>query len=553
MLNIPNPYKMQTRTLILASLLAIGTFAPAQVVHRYWVAFTDKVGTPCTINNPSEYLSQRALDRRVRMHIGIDSLDLPVNPAYTEALRQTGGIVWTVSKWLNGAVFYAADSSGMESTLWALPFVASVEYYGQGSLQRGEVEEWFFGHPATAQTCDTLFGPDYYGLGHYNINTMNGIPLHRGGYQGEGVLVGVCDVGFPGVDTLEAFATLRDEGRLVATRDFVYGGNHVFDVHSHGTRVLSNMAAYLPGIYVGTAPRASYILCRTEDVGGESPLEEYFWAAAMEYLDSMGVDIVNTSLGYRYFDDDSRDHSPATLDGRTAPMTRAANAASSRGILVVVAAGNEGYDPAPNIGVPADSPAALTVGAIDHEGLRALFSSFGPTADGRIKPDVMSPGESVWVVNPDGSVQQVNGTSFASPILAGLAACMMQRHPTLGPAAWCDSLRAWGSLATNPDNENGYGVPDMGLALRDTQEVNLIAVDGNVLRLHPNPATDYVRLPLEGSAASSRIELYDATGRRLFLLISPAPHLDLSTLPRGTYLLRLITPTTTRTARLVKL
>lgn len=522
---------MKTRLLLAATLLAFCSAAEGQEVHRWWVEFTDKAGSPYSIGNPSEYLGPRALERRARLGIGIDSLDLPVSPAYTEALRQTGGTLWAVSRWLNGALLYAADSTGMAATLRSLPGVAHTVYYGVGSLDRVDLPNWNDGEQRTPRAYDRPYSPEYYGLAYDNINTLNGIALHRAGYEGQGMLVGVCDGGFSGVETLAAFAALRNEGRLAATRDFVYGGTDVFDIHSHGTRVLSNLAAYLPGLYVATAPKASYILCRTEDSGSESPVEEYLWAAAVEYMDSLGVDVVNTSLGYRVFDDSSLNYPDEALDGQTAPMTRAANAAALRGILVVVAAGNDGYDPGPNIGVPADSPAALTVGAMERDGWRAVFSSFGPTADGRIKPDIMALGQDVWVVNPDGTLEEVRGTSFASPIAAGMATCVAQRYPTLGPAAWCDSIRSWGDRAAQPDDQYGYGTPDFGLALRG------------------NPPAGIGDTPLSANDEPVlRTELYDIAGRRL----PTGESVDPSPLPRGIYFLRLVTPSGTRTKKVVK-
>lgn len=543
------------KRLTLATLLlmaAAGT-ATAQEVHRWWVRFADKAGSPYTLESPSEYLGPRALERRARLGVGIDSTDLPVSPAYTDALRREGYRIWAASRWLNGVLVYTSDSSSVDATLRALPGVEGVEYYGVGSLTRTEIPDWTDGMPVAPQPYDSLYTPEYYGLGYDNINTLNGIGLHRAGYEGQGLLVGVCDGGFSGADTLEVFSTLRSEGRLVAVRDFVYGGDRVFDLHSHGTRVLTNLAADVPGLYVGTAPKAAYILCRTEDLGGESPVEEYLWAAAMEYMDSLGVDVVNTSLGYLTFDDTRWDHPAEALDGQTAPMTRAANAASTRGILVVVSAGNNGIGPGPSIGAPADSPLALVVGAIGHDGQRTPFSSHGPTADGRIKPDVMALGQDVWVVNPDGTLEEVRGTSFSSPIMAGMAACMVQRYPTLDPTAWADSLRAWGNLASHPLDDYGYGVPDFGLALRGGPTLNIDGADGNVPRLYPNPATDCVEIVGDDGRPASRVEVFDALGRRLLFLDSPTRRIDLSLLPRGTYLLRLTSPTASHTARIVKL
>lgn len=521
-------------------------------MHRWWVGFTDKAGSPYSIENPSDYLSPRALERHARLGIAIDSLDLPVNPAYTDALRQTGGMVWTVSRWLNGAILYAADSTGMDSLLRALPFVSEVKYFGTTDLTRTEVNEWYYEFPAEALPFDTLHGPEYYNLSYPNIQPLNGFRMHQAGYEGEGILIGVCDGGFAGVDTVEAFELLRTEGRLVATRDFVYGGDRVYDIHSHGTRVLSTMATNLPGVYVGTAPKASYALCRTEDVHYESPAEEFLWTAGVEYLDSLGADVVNSSLNYYRFDDTTWNYTPDALDGHTAYISRAAYTAATRGILVVVSSGNEGALEAPNIGMPSDGPLALTVGSIDQFGNRSYFSSFGPTADGRLKPDVMAPGDDIWVFNPSGKVQRCSGTSFSCPIMAGMAACLMERHPTLRPAAWCDSIRAWGDRAAQPDNEYGYGTPDFSLALRTRPGAAIDNAGAPGLTLTPNPATDWVEIGGIDITPATQITLYDNSGRAL-----PCPldgtRLDISSLPRGIYLLRITSHKASHKAKIIRL
>ena len=539
------------KKIIVLLLCLLPTLLPAQndMRYRYWVQFADKQGTPYTVNNPSVYLSQRALDRRARLGIAIDSLDLPVNPTYVQAVAATGGTVWSVSKWLNGVVLYIVDSTGVEDMLRAMSFVDDVQFYGRGSIQRANVWEWSYGDNPSAAEFDTLFGPEYYGRGYPNINMLNGSVLHRAGYDGEGVLVGVCDGGFPGVDTMQYFEVLRNEGRLVATRDFVYGGTQVFDVFSHGTEVLSTMATYLPGIYVGTAPKASYVLCRTEDAEYETPLEEFFWAAAVEFMDSLGVDVVNASVGYTTFDDPSWDHPAVAFDGRTTPISRAAETASNRGILVVLAAGNDGRNPGPNIGVPADSPSALTVGAVNSNGVRSVFSSYGPTADGRIKPDVMALGDDVWLINRFGKMQMDDGTSFASPIMAGMAACLMQRYPTLGPAAWCDSIRSWGSLAGNPDNMKGYGIPDFGRVSFNVGIHNL-QVTNTELLIYPNPANE--RLTVSGLTDNATLQVLDVYGRVVGTPSLTDGVVNVSALKPGVYLLRAMDTGATVTIKFIK-
>lgn len=529
--------------------------AEAQQVYRYWVTFADKAGTPYTLDNPSAYLGPRALERRAKIGIGIDSLDLPVNPAYLEYLRQAGGTVWSVSKWLNGAVVFSDNE--MAATLEALPCVQTVTSLGQGGTLAPEAEE-SYGYDVDTVAYDSIYDRGYYGYGHRNIRQLNLMPLHRAGYDGRGVMIGVCDAGFPGVESRKAFAALRESGRLVATRNFAYADNDVYCAHMHGTSVLSCMAGLHPGRLVGSAPQASYVLCITERTEEESPIEELLWASAVEWMDSLGVDIVNTSLGYVTFDDITFNHPYSDFDGRTAPLSRAAETAVSRGMMMVVAAGNDGYLDTPSIYTPADAESVLTVGAVSDEGGRAFFSSWGPTADGRIKPDVMALGESSSVVLPDGNLLQLDGTSFASPIMAGAVACVMQMHPRWSPARICDSLRTWGDNALTPDNENGYGIPDISramLAVDDTTDHSAIAVaDVLPCRLYPNPVESEATLTLPAGMPVVEGTLYDALGRRrMDCRLSGGQHrLDLRGLEAGVYVLHLTSPVGRQTLRLIK-
>ena len=529
--------------------------AEAQIGNRYWVGFRDKAGTPYSVERPGEFLGERALARRARLHVGIDSLDLPVNPACLEAVRQAGGRVWGVSKWLNGAIVFS--DTAMDEALAALPCVGEVTALGWGSTFPPD-ESDYPGIEVDTIAYSVPYDTGYYGYGRRNIIQLNLMPLHRAGYDGEGVLVGVCDAGYPGVESREIFAPLRESGRLVATRDFAYAGDNVFTVMQHGTSVLGCMAGLRPGLYVGSAPQASYILCRTEKTNEESPIEEYHWVCAMEYLDSMGVDIVNNSIGYSTFDDSIYNHAPADFDGATLPMSRVAAMATSRGILVVVAAGNDGYLGSPNIYTPADAASALTVGAVTRDGERASFSSWGPTADGRIKPDVMALGEMANVVVHDGLLLSLNGTSFAAPIMTGAAACLMQMHPDWHPGRVCDSLRAWGDNSATPDNEYGYGIPDMGRALADT--AGLTAGIGrspgseSPYTLHPNPADRLATVVLPTATAQVQAALYDTLGRiqRHDILTARQSTIDLGGLAAGVYILRLTAPEGQQTLRLIK-
>ena len=451
------------KLLIVALLLQAVVSLHGQEVYKYWVRFADKAGCSYDISHPSQFLSERALQRRTNQRIAVDSLDLPVSSVYLQALSDMGYSIQHRSRWLNGAVIYSATDS-LGTGLDSLPFVREVHPFGRFSLT----------HPDDAVSPLPLDRPEsytyepfeasYYFYGYEQIRQLSGIRLHSEGYQGQGLVIGVCDGGFPGVDSIPCFDSLRNSGRLIATRDFVWLGDEVFNTNQHGTLVMSNIAAYQPGLYVGTAPMASYVLCRTENTNSESLLEEYNWTAAAEYLDSLGADIITTSLGYFYFDDTTSSHTLADLDGRTAPITQAAEIAVSRGILVVNAAGNDGNSSPQHLNTPADAPSVLTVGAATADGTVADFSSYGPTADSRIKPDVLAFGQGVSCINPQGYIVTASGTSMACPILAGMMACLWQRYPRLTPRQLCDSVRSWGSTSRLPDLHGGFGIPDFSRA-----------------------------------------------------------------------------------------
>lgn len=525
---------------LLAALLLTAWTVEAQPVYKYWVEFTDKRGTPFRLDAPEEYLGPRALERRARQRIQLDSMDLPVNPAYVEALQQEGLTVLHSSKWFNGVIAYSADSLA-DDREWP-DFVRGVRLCEVSPLSVPDTDVPNLGYSLPVFDYDTLYGADYYGGGFAQISQLNGQMLHRCGYEGKGVLIGVCDCGFPGVDTAAIFDSMRAEGRLVATRDFVWPmEDNVFNMHSHGTHALSTMAVLVPGMYVGTAPKASYVLCRTENVLLETLLEEYNWTVAAEWLDSLGADIISTSLGYFFFDDSTQSHSLEDLDGRTAPMSRAAGIAVSRGMLVVNSAGNDGWSEPQHLNVPADVPQVLTVGAVDSAGVRADFSSFGPTATLCIKPDVMAMGVNVISASPDGLFRYTNGTSLSCPVMAGMMACLRQRFPQLTPGQLCDSVRSWGSLAAFPDHFSGYGIPDFSHAVSGMPVgIGNGEGQGEPFLLYPNPARREAMVVLQ---SAGRVEVYDLKGGRVFFreVDNMTGQVKLPLLPAGVYLVRVST------------
>lgn len=538
--------------------ISLGVTAQSQEVYKFWVQLHDKAGSAYTLDDPEAYLGPRALERRQQQGIAVDSLDLPVSEAYLQSLRQAGFTVQNRSKWLNGVTLFAVDSA-LTAALDTLPFVDTVIFCERSTIEAPDIVAFGSGWPYFPMLYDSIYDSTYYRFSYPQIAQLKGVELHKRGFEGQGLIIGVCDGGFPGVDSICYFDSMRNEGRLLASRDFVWSGDQVFSVHAHGTKVLSLMASNLPGYFVGTAPKASYVLCRTENTERETILEEYNWISAAEYLDSLGADIITTSLGYFTFDDSTQSHTLADLDGRTTPMTIAGDIAVSRGMLVINAAGNNGDEGSGRLNSPADAEQVLTVGAATIDNEWAPFSSFGPTADQRVKPDVMALGAEVYGATAEGNLSIGSGTSLATPVLAGMMACLWQHYPDLTPYQLCDSVRAWGSLADQVDMHSGYGIPDFSRAfLADTVPDTIPVVgierpmdDGLQFRLWPNPCQG--RVVVEAPASASVLIIRDMMGREVKRIPVSAVRFEVSLegVSEGVYFVTVVAPEVSGTQRVV--
>lgn len=490
-------------------LLLVDTLWAQIAPDKYWVQFSDKNNTPYSIYYPESYLSPRALQRRANQKIVIDEYDLPVTPDYLRRLSQTGATILNVSKWLNGAIVYIDDEQVLQA-VENLPFVVSTRLCY--AIMQNYYDD---NYPVRVEGSSLGYIPSFYGDAFNHINTINGKPLHDAGFMGEGMVIAVMDGGFIGVDTIGIFKALRNEGRLLGTRNFVDKNASVFKDSQHGTACLGLMAGYLPNEYVGTAPQASYYLFMTEDVYSENIIEEYNWVCAAEFADSLGVDVCSTSLGYVDFDNEEWTHSYADLDGATTPISRGAAIACSRGMLCVNSAGNSGQKPFPYIGAPADVKDVLTIGAVNVNGELAPFSSVGPTSDNRIKPDVLAMGWGDVVVAYNGTYYSGSGTSFSCPIVAGMVACLWQARPYATPREINDALRQTANRHETPDNKYGYGLPDFGMAMDVLPESKDIETD-NLISIYPNPSSGNIHIQLK-DALRVNILVSDILGQKLFL------------------------------------
>ncbi|MCC7467505.1 MAG: S8 family serine peptidase, partial [Saprospiraceae bacterium] len=447
--------------IVLILILCHTTSANAQRISKFWISFKDKQDSPYCLCRPEEFLSFRALERRYKAGIPLDESDLPVNPAYLEALKQAGAVVHNSSKWLNAAAVMADSVTARK--LETLPFVQEISYLGphlkyRNLPNRPEKKR----APLTKNPAIQGRDVPYWGYAGQQ-NQMLGIPLlHMAGHRGKDIWVAVLDGGFSNADTIPMFDSTALQGRLFQGWDFVERDAAVYESAQHGTSVLSVMASNIPYYFVGTAPDATYFLLKTEDTGGEFPIEEANWVAAAEWADSVGIDILNASLGYTVFNDRSLGHFKHELDGQTSIGARGARYAAAKGMIVCNSAGNEGDGEWRTIGVPADAFDIVAVGAVDASGARASFSSMGPTADHRIKPDLVAPGDQIVVAGNVGiSLGLSSGTSLASPMLAGAIAALWSAYPEKPASEIMEAVYASADQRFAPDNERGFGLPDM--------------------------------------------------------------------------------------------
>lgn len=538
---------------LLVIMLVAAVVMQAQIsTNIYWVQFTDKANSPYSIDNPEEYLSQRALERRARLNIAIDEYDIPVNPQYLQAVADCGAELINPSKWLNGVSVYTTNQSVIDA-INALEFVEVVRNCPNNLQAQEWKERWMAIEQRPADKASVSRG--YYGGAETQVTQLKVDELHAMGYDGTGVLIAVLDGGFIGTQDHVCFDRIREEGRLIATRDFVYGSTSIYSQSTHGTSCFSTIGAYDPENMVGTAPMASFILIHTEDGDAENIVEEYNWVSGAEYADSLGVDVCTTSLGYIDFDMPQWDHPFEHFDGHTAPMTIGAEIAASRGILCTNSAGNEGGGIC-TLGIPADAEHIITVGAVNSIGQRAYFSSVGPTYDNRIKPDVMAMGEDTYVASGYSGWQPYyngSGTSFSNPVLAGAVACLRQARPTASVQDICDALRAAGNNVSNPDNYNGYGIPNCVMALELIDNVNELSLGENeIISVYPNPAKGNVRILVKEGIHVNNMTLYDITGRTLFNTMNVNEmETVLNTMGSGVYTINMVSESGSQTLKVV--
>ncbi len=451
-------------------LILIGSLqTQAQLAENtYWVQFSDKNQSNYYINQPEFFLSERALERRARYHIPIDSLDLPVNQWYVDSVRNQGALILNPSKWFNGTTVYINNPNIIEK-INALPFAKVIAHPSFPPFPIDDLEWRSIKQPVHYQNetkRDQQYWENYdYGKADLQISMLNGKVLHQNNYRGQGMLIAVLDAGF-GSGDLSFIAPLIENGQIQYTWDFVTQDSNVFNDHYHGKSVLSTMGAMEEGEIVGTAPLANYLLFRTENTASENLIEEFNWISACELADQMGADLINSSLGYHKYDLSESSYSWNDLNGETAPISIASNIVASKGILLFASAGNDGNNTWKKISPPADAEGCITIGAVNKDEEKAAFSSVGYTSDGRIKPDVVALGKNAYGISST-AVTSISGTSFSSPILCGMTACLWQVDKNKTNFEIKQLLKELGNQSSDPDSLLGYGIPNFQKAYQE--------------------------------------------------------------------------------------
>ncbi|MFY0604143.1 MAG: S8 family serine peptidase [Flavobacteriaceae bacterium] len=513
-----------------------------------WVYFVDKPNASTFLNNPTSMLSQRALDRRSKQNISVDFTDVPIDITYYNAIKNVTGItVLAKSKWLN-AIHVRGNQSDIDGLETLFSFVLKIDFANKLLNNRGVSQQQTAHHLEKLNTNENF----NYGNATNQIEMLKGDYLHEEGYTGDGMIIAILDAGFPNVNTLSGFQRLRDHNKILGGYNFVERTNNFYSRDSHGTHVLSDIGGYLENQFVGTAPDASFYLFITEDYQRETPLEESLWVEAAEKADSLGVDVINTSLGYSTFDNSNYNYTYADMDGKTTFISRGAELAASRGMLLVNSAGNSGSSAWFYVTAPADAPSILTVGAVDASRNLASFSSRGPTFDNRIKPDVMAQGRSSGIINYiSGNPTSASGTSFSSPIMAGSVACLWQAFPNKTSEEIIQTIKNSADRATVPDNNFGYGIPDFQLAYTVLSEQNDIGLKD--VNIYPNPVSNQLSFTFTNNQSEYQIDVYNVIGKKVISYIDLTSNsIDVSSLSRGIYILKMIHQSEYKTFKLIK-
>jgi serine protease AprX len=514
----------------------------------YWVQLKTKTGTPFSISHPESYLSQRAIERRIKNEIQIDSTDLPVNPQFIDSLRSIGFLAKHTSRWMNGVIAIYQDTIEVDSI--KLPsFVSFIE------LRKSTLKSTPLIAINKFDEADSL-AESYYGNSTDQITMLNGQLLHQYS-KGKGVQIAVIDAGFLNADKLEVFDSLFARNGVLGTIDFANPGNNIYNEHSHGTNVLSILSANHPGKLIGSAPDASYWLLRSEVDPTESPVEEDYWIVAAEFADSVGCDVISTSLGYTTFDNGLWNHNYGEFTGDSIRISRAVNLAVKKNIVVVCAAGNDGNKAWHYICTPSEARDVLSVAAVNNQREITSFSSRGLGDSAFVpKPDVAALGQGTAIIQTDGSYSSGSGTSFSAPIIAGMAACLVGIFPDSSATAIIQMIREAGHLYPEHSDEYGYGIPNFGNFIVKIIQSKKDFSENNSITFFPNPFDDCLYFISQNKI--ERLDIYSFNGHIVFStgkddsVLRNQMLTSLSDLPKGLYFAVIRDQKSVQTIKLIK-
>ncbi|MEY3186586.1 MAG: hypothetical protein RL675_410 [Bacteroidota bacterium] len=506
---------------ILTILLIALHFPLSAQYTRYIVAFTDKNGTSHQLDNPSTYLSAKSIARRLKYKISYDSTDLPVSKIYLDSIIKTGKVtIINTSKWLNQVLIQTTDEVAL-AKINTFSFVRKRKAVGYrpNNIKSQDYIEEITENNALNVNMSSHSSALNYGNSGKQIGLHSGEFLHNIGFKGKGISIAILDGGFFNYQSIKAFDSVRLSGNIKSTWDFIENNEMVNEDDPHGMYCFSILAGNLSGLHIGSAPESAYYLYRTEDVKTEFPVEEQYWAVAAERADSLGIDMISSSLGYTTFDDPSMNYNYGDMNGKNTSITKAAELAFKKGMIVMNSAGNSGTNSWKFIGAPADGEHVLAVGAVNATGQVAPFSSFGPSFDQRTKPDIASVGWGTSLISSNGSAATGNGTSFSNPNIAGLIACLWQAFPEMSNIDIITAVKKSGSQYLNPDTRIGFGIPDMKKAftLLEIQRIsknNPGLFNQSTLKAFPNPFLNKIKLIYKAPVSGTLdLRMLDITGK----------------------------------------
>ncbi len=551
---------------LLLFLFIITSLSSFSQVEDAWVFLKDKPKSSTFLSNPLTMLSQRALDRRSENFVPLDEKDVPVDEDYLDDLKADANLtVLGKSKWLN-AVHIQAEIDDINTLVAQYSFINNIEFANKSLNNSGKkrIKSIVSNHQNKFKVAKTDFN---YGDADNQIKMLKGNYLHQEGLTGEGQIIAIIDAGFPNVNTLSAFQRIRDNNQILGGYNFADRNENFYTRDSHGTHVLSSIAGYIENEFVGTAPDAKFYLFISEIAETETVLEETLWVEAAERADSLGVNVINTSLGYTTYDNANHSHTYEDMDGKTTFISRGAEIGASRGLLLINAAGNEGSKTWKYIGAPADAASVITVGAVDYLGNIASFSSFGPSSDGRIKPEILGQGQNPALINyATGEIMtSSSGTSFSSPIMAGLIACLNQnrsfvlrssaKNRTNYNSDLIESVFKSADRFNNPTEQHGYGIPNFENAL------NFYISTGSIedailskLEIYPNPINDFFQFSSNIDVFTDfKFQIYTVLGKKILEKENfKSRFIDISTLKTGIYLLKVQKGNNQKILKLIK-